>query len=145
MTINAHDAHGNDINGAVNLTFSGAGSIGTYNPTVTNNAGTAINFGNTTAITFTNGVSTAGGVMTLYKAGTVGIVVSDGSGHVASLSVTVTRAGASKLAFTQSPSNTVAGVAFATQPQVTVQDQYGNTVTTDTSNVTISVTGGGER
>jgi osmotically-inducible protein OsmY len=49
---------------------------------------------------------------------------------------------ASKLAFTQTPRDTVAGVAFASQPQVTVQDQYGNTVTTDTSNVAISVTGG---
>ena len=44
--------------------------------------------------------------------------------------------------FTQSPGNTVAGVAFAAQPQVTVQDQYGNTLTGDSSNVTIAVTGG---
>jgi hypothetical protein len=49
---------------------------------------------------------------------------------------------AKRLAFTQSPGNAVAGAAFASQPQVTVQDQYGNTVTTDTSSVTITVTGG---
>ena len=49
---------------------------------------------------------------------------------------------ASKLAFTQSPGNTGAGAALAPQPQVTVQDQYGNAVSTDSSNVTISVTGG---
>ena len=54
----------------------------------------------------------------------------------------ITPAAANRLAFTQSPGNTVAGVAFASQPQVTVQDQYGNTVTTDSSSVTITVTGG---
>jgi hypothetical protein len=56
--------------------------------------------------------------------------------------VTISAGAAAKLAFTQSPGNTVAGVVFASQPRVTVQDQYGNTVTTDTSNVTITVTGG---
>ena len=56
--------------------------------------------------------------------------------------VIVSTGAASKLSFTQSPGNTTAGVAFATQPQVTVQDQAGRTVTTDSSNVTIAVTGG---
>ena len=56
--------------------------------------------------------------------------------------VTVASGAANKLSFTQSPGNTIAGVAFASQPQVTVQDQYGNTVTADSSNVTLAVTGG---
>ena len=91
------------------------------------------------------GVATFG-TCAITTAGTYTLTATDGTlTSAVSGSFTIGPAGASKLAFTQSPSNTVAGVAFATQPQVTVQDQYGNTVTTDTSNVTISVTGGGER
>ena len=89
------------------------------------------------------GVATFG-TCAITTAGTYTLTATDGTlTSAVSGSFTIGPAGASKLAFTQSPSNTVAGVAFATQPQVTVQDQYGNTVTTDTSNVTISVTGGG--
>src|SRR5207249_9137950 len=47
-----------------------------------------------------------------------------------------------KLIFTASPGNTTAGVAFSTQPKVTVQDSIGNTVTSDTSAVTLSITSG---
>jgi hypothetical protein len=149
LTITAKDAAGITVTtyiGSHNLTFSGANSIGAFTPTVTNSGGAATNFGLATAISFARGIATvsgtSNGVMTLYKAETVSIVVSDGSGHVASLSVTVSRAAANKLAFTQTPGSTVAGVAFASQPQVTVQDQFGNTVTTDSSSVTIAVTSG---
>ena len=48
---------------------------------------------------------------------------------------------AAKLAFTTAPSPaTTSGIAFATQPIVTVQDSAGNTVTTDTSSVTLTMT-----
>ena len=52
---------------------------------------------------------------------------------------TVNAAGAAKLAFTQQPSNSTGGVAFGTQPKVTVQDAFGNTVTSDTSSVTLAI------
>ena len=59
------------------------------------------------------------------------------SGGVTTISdVTFVVAAASKLAFTTQPTNTaVAGVAIATQPIVTVQDAYGNTITTDSASV----------
>jgi sRNA-binding regulator protein Hfq len=149
LTITAKDSAGITLTtytGSHNLTFSGANSIGTFTPTVTNSSATAIPFGTATAISFAGGVATvsgaSNGAMTLYKAETVSIVVTDGSGHGASLLVTVSRAAANKLAFTQTPASTVAGVVFASQPQVTVQDQFGNTVTTDSSSVTIAVTSG---
>ena len=149
LTITAVDAAGNTVtgySGSHNLTFSGAGTIGSLSPTVTNSSGTAINFGTATAITFTNGVAAVStgpnGAMTLYKAETITVSVTDTSISGTSASITISAAAANKLSFTQSPSNTVAGVAFASQPVVTVQDQYGNTVTTDTSSVTIAVTGG---
>ena len=75
LTITALDAYGNTATtytGSQNLTFGGAATIGSFNPTVTSSAGAATNFGTATAITFTNGVATVSGanngVMTLYKA-----------------------------------------------------------------------------
>jgi hypothetical protein len=48
---------------------------------------------------------------------------------------------AAKLAFTTAASPaTTSGIAFSTQPVVTVQDEAGNTVTTDTSSVTLTMT-----
>ncbi|MFH1856057.1 MAG: SBBP repeat-containing protein [Candidatus Omnitrophota bacterium] len=44
-----------------------------------------------------------------------------------------------KLIFTTSPSDSVAGEVFLTQPVVTIQDEYGNTVTSATDAVTISI------
>jgi hypothetical protein len=88
------------------------------------------------------GVATFAGCK-IDKAGTYTLTATDGSlTSAVSGSFTISAGAAAKLAFTQSPGNTVAGVVFASQPRVTVQDQYGNTVTTDTSNVTITVTGG---
>ena len=46
---------------------------------------------------------------------------------------------AAKLAFTTPPSDSTAGAAFGTQPVVAVQDANGNTVTTDTSSVTLAL------
>ena len=127
LSITAIDPYGNTATGytgAHNLTFSGAGSIRTYNPTVTNNVGTAIDFGGTTAITFTNGVSSAGGVMTLYKAETAHLVVSDGS-HQGSLDVTVSPAGLSILSL--SAEKVVVRPGATDQLTIRAIDTYGNT------------------
>ncbi|HEY5473191.1 MAG TPA: hypothetical protein VIK32_08370, partial [Candidatus Limnocylindrales bacterium] len=64
LTITAKDAAGITVTtytSSQNLTFSGAGTIGSFSPTVTNSSGTATVFGTATAISFTNGVSTLGG------------------------------------------------------------------------------------
>ncbi len=74
LTVTAKDSAGITVTaytGSHSLTFAGANAIGTYNPTVSNNAGTATNFGSATAISFTNGVATvsgaSNGVMRLYQ------------------------------------------------------------------------------
>jgi hypothetical protein len=54
----------------------------------------------------------------------------------------ITPGAASKLAFTPSPTGSTGGIAFATQPKVTVQDQNANTVTGDSSSVTLAITSG---
>lgn len=44
-----------------------------------------------------------------------------------------------KLAFTQQPSNSTGGVAFSTQPQITIQDSCDNTVTGATDSITLAI------
>src|SRR5207302_1205734 len=51
--------------------------------------------------------------------------------------------GATKVAFTTQPGNGTSGSALGPQPVVTVQDANGNTVTTDTSTVTLALVGAG--
>ena len=63
------------------------------------------------------------------------------SGLTAAVSTSFTIYGpASRLAFATSPSSSTGGTAFATQPVVTVQDASGNTVTSSTASVTLSIT-----
>jgi hypothetical protein len=51
----------------------------------------------------------------------------------------VTVGPAAKLGFTQQVAGAKAGIAFTTQPKVAVQDAGGNTVTTDTSSITVAI------
>ncbi len=53
--------------------------------------------------------------------------------------VVITVGTASKLAFTTQPGSSTGGIAFPVQPQVTVQDVFGNTVTSDASSVTLAL------
>jgi hypothetical protein len=54
--------------------------------------------------------------------------------------VTITAGAASTLAFITSPSDSIGGVAFASQPVVAVQDAGGNKVTTSGAPVTLTIT-----
>ena len=47
-----------------------------------------------------------------------------------------------QLVFTIQPGAATAGSAFVTQPTVTIEDAGGNTVTTDTSSITLSIASG---
>jgi signal peptidase I len=60
-----------------------------------------------------------------------------------STSFTISAGTATKLVFTTSPSNAARGVAFATQPVVTVQDAEGNVVTSSGISIDLSITSGG--
>src|SRR5260370_12599588 len=117
----------------------------------------------TVTLSITSGTPTSGGPGTLSgcsQSETSGVVTFSGctintSGtayklHATDASLTatdstafnLTAAPASKLVFTTQPSNSTGGVAFATQPKVTVEDTFGNTVTADSSTVTLSITSG---
>jgi trimeric autotransporter adhesin len=96
----------------------------------------------------TNPVAASSGVATFAgcKVDIVGtgyrLHAADGSLAIADSSAfNITPGTASKLVFTTSPSSSTGGVAFGTQPVVTVEDAAGNVVTGDSSNVTLSITG----
>jgi hypothetical protein len=133
LTVTAKDASNNTVTaytGDKSLTFSGASTIGSNHPTVSDKTGAAVSFGTVETITFASGVATVqtggkNGVMTLYKAEPASIVVSDGSiNNGSGLSVTVKAAGAKSFTV-PTPSEQEAGVAF--NVTLTAFDQYGNT------------------
>ncbi|MHB8059956.1 MAG: RCC1 domain-containing protein, partial [Gaiellaceae bacterium] len=133
LSITAVDPFGNTATGYTgshNLTFSGAGSIRTYDPTVTNSAGAAIDFGAATAINFTNGVATVAGanngVMRLYKVQTAHIVVSDGS-HDNGSGLEITPIAGAMDNLSLAAEKVVVRPGAPDQLTVRAIDQYGNT------------------
>lgn len=134
LTITAKDSAGNTVTaygGDQTLTFGGASSIGANQPTVTSKTGTAVAFGTGETITFTNGAATvsgsSNGVMTLYKAETANVTVSDGT-HSGALPVTVSAAAAAGITATGgSGQSATVSTAFTNPLSATVTDGYGNT------------------
>jgi hypothetical protein len=148
LTITAQDAYGNVATayaGSKNLTFSGAAVIGTNKPTISNSSGAAIAFGTATAIVFSAGVastsSSNNGVMTLYKAESPNIAVSDGTitSAAAPLAVTVAPAEATKFVLTAATATPTAGATD--NLTATAQDTYGNTATSYTGAKSITFSG----
>src|SRR5207237_6426585 len=79
----AHDAYGNvatGYSGDHDLTFAGGlASPNATAPTVTDKIGAPVAFGGGTTVTFTSGVSTAGGAMRLTKSAAQSITASAAS------------------------------------------------------------------
>jgi hypothetical protein len=151
LTTTAQDTYGNTATaytGAKSLTFTGgsASPSGT-SPTVADSAGTAVNFGSATPISFTSGVasvsSSKNGVMKLSRAGATSVTVSDGSiSNPTPLAVTVSPGAASRWGLTgiavsagtlASPclftcTLTGLGNSGTVSAKVAVTDSVGNTV-----------------
>jgi hypothetical protein len=73
--------------------------------------------------------------------GTYQLVATDGSlTSATSVAFTISVGPAAKLAFTTSPTDSFASGAFYSQPVVVVQDAGGNTVTSNSSSVTLVIT-----
>jgi hypothetical protein len=172
LTITAKDTYGNtatSYTGDKTLTFGGASTIGTNNPTVSDKNGVARNFGVSTTITFTNGVATVSGsnngVMKLYKAETALITVSDSTiNNNPGLSVTVSPAARvgivlSNITAAPSPALTCTGsvgslscssvnesnAAATLTAKISLADQYQNIVTNTTgSSITIDLATSGD-
>jgi hypothetical protein len=136
--VKTQDQFGNNtvVGLGANLTVTAALTTGsgTLQGTLGLDIGTGVGNGTVTYTDLRNDVAEAGKVITFSATGPTSAVTAG---------FTVSPAAASKLAMTGQPSaSTVAGVAFATQPIVTVQDAFNNTVTGDTSTVTLSLTTG---
>ena len=105
------------------------------------NTGTGTLACTTNPVTATAGVATfAGCKITVGTAGTFTLkATATGLTTATSASFTVAAGPATKVVFTASPASGTGGTAFATQPRVAVEDAGGNTVTTDTSSVTLAI------
>jgi sugar lactone lactonase YvrE len=132
VTVDVEDAYGNPASaysGNVTLTISSGKLLGT------------------TTVAASGGVATFNNLL-IDQAGSYTLTASAaGVGATATSNVfTVTTGAAAKLAFTAQPVNTLGARALA-NVVVAVEDQYGNTVTSDNSGVTLSlnaaVSGGG--
>jgi hypothetical protein len=109
VVVTATDAGGNTVTsytGSHSLTFGGASAGPTSGalPTVVNSSGSAIAFGSATALTFASGVSSVSGTagtLTLHKAETTSLTVTDGTlTNGAGFAVTVAPGTEAKLAWT---------------------------------------------
>jgi hypothetical protein len=149
LTITAQDGNDNTVTtytGSHNLVFSGAlESPSGTKPTVGNSGGTAVNFGSTTAITFTAGVakttsSTKNGVMKLYKSEVTSVKVSEGSvSSSPDLALTVATAATPKISLAVPTTTPVAGTT--NNLTITVSDAYGNPITTYTGSRDLTFSG----
>ena len=121
------DAGGNPVVGAgvsLDLT-SGTGTLSGTTTSSTNASGKA---------TFSN--------LSIDKTGSKQITASSGGLTVASTSFSVTPGAAATIAFTQQPSNAVAGATITPPVTIQVLDASGNLVTTSSAPVTLTLTSG---
>ncbi len=135
-TVSVDDAYGNLVTTATNsvtlasysdnaCTTSAAGTLGaTTNPLAASSGNATfagVNYGGTSGATIYIGAS-AGGLTSACSTG-----------------VSITPGNPAKLIFSTEPSTSgTAGVAFVTQPAVTVEDAYSNVVTSATNSITLA-------
>jgi hypothetical protein len=165
LTTTAQDAYGNTATGytgAKNITFAGAtASPSGALPTVVNSAGTVVNFGTATALTFTSGVATPAssknGFTKLNKVETAAITASDGTiSTSASLPLTVSAGAAARLAFSglTASAGTIGSPCFFTcavttlgnsgtiSAKLAVTDSVGNQISNSARTITVTATAG---
>ncbi|TMK59032.1 MAG: hypothetical protein E6G51_01635 [Actinobacteria bacterium] len=165
LTTTAQDAYGNTATGytgAKNITFAGAtASPSGALPTVVNSAGTAVNFGTATALSFTSGVATPAssknGFTKLNKVETASLTASDGTiSTSASLPLTVSVGAANRLAFSGLTASagvvgtpcfftcaiTTLGNSGTVKAKLAVTDSVGNQISNSARTITVTATAG---
>jgi hypothetical protein len=130
VTVDVEDADGNIVTSDdSDVTISLASGSGTLH--------------GTQVLEVVNGVATFSN-LSLDQAGSYTLEASDGSlSSVVSNSFNVAAGASSKLVFSQEPTDMVAGTAMSPSVTVEVVDQFGNVVSTDSSNVSLASSGPG--
>jgi hypothetical protein len=131
VTVVVQDAYGNTItsNNTTQITLA-----------IANNAGGGTLSG-TTTVTVASGVATFSN-LSIDKSGTGYTLLASATGLTSSTSgaFNITPGPAVKLGFSQQPTNTTAGAVFSPNLKASVQDSFGNTVTTNnTAQITLSM------
>jgi hypothetical protein len=130
VTVAVEDSNGNTV------------TSDTSTVTLTLSSGTFSGGSSTVSVAAVNGVATFGSLI-VNTAGSYTLAASDGSLTGATSSAfTVSPGAASKLAFLQQPTNATAGATISPPVTVAVKDANGNTVTSDTSTVTLTLSSG---
>ncbi len=138
------------LDAAGNLVTTGADASANVTLTLASGAGNLLG---TATVAASSGVATFSGLsfqVTGAKTLTASKADTSGSGgtvamHAVSNSFSITAGAATQLVFTIAPGGATAGANFAQQPQVSVQDAYGNLVTSGADStvlVTLSLTSG---
>jgi hypothetical protein len=134
FTTTLEDTFGNATTASTATTIGlGSSSTGTYE-FATTSGGTAV-----TSVTLPANTSSVVAYYGDNKSGSPTITATGTGLTSGTQSETVTAAAASKLAFTTQPAGAVHPNAFTTQPKVSIEDTYGNVVTTNTSSVTLAI------
>jgi hypothetical protein len=129
VTVTAEDQFGNPFTGDSSSTV-----------TLTLNGGTFVGGGNTATATVASGVATFSN-LAISAPGTYTLTAADGS-LTGATSNSFTIQTPTKLAFTRQPGNGTIGVPLSPPVTVAVEDASGNTVTGDSSTVTLTLNGG---
>jgi CSLREA domain-containing protein len=135
ITVTALDAGNN----------TATGYTGTVSFTESDNGAASSIPGNYTFVSADNGVHTFTNSVTLVTAGAQTVTATDtvtGSITGTSSNIYVSPGTATQVVFKTMPSSTAtAGVAFATQPVVAIEDQYGNVETSDSTDTVTAARG----
>jgi hypothetical protein len=120
-----------------NNTFTGDSSSSV---TLTLNGGTFVGGSTTTTMRLSSGVATFSN-LEISSAGTYSLTATDAA-LAGATSAAFTVAASSMLAFSQQPTQTVAGVAMSPAVAVAVENASGSVITTDSSTITLTLTHG---
>ncbi len=128
--VTAKDAGGNTVagyNGTVTLAIKAGSPAGTLSGCSGN---------------LVNGVTTFSGCKIDKVGSNFRLTATDGTRTVDTNTFNIAVGALAQIAFTQQPAGATAGTAFTTQPKVTAQDAGGNTITSYSGTVTLSITSG---
>jgi alpha-tubulin suppressor-like RCC1 family protein len=130
--VEVEDAFNNPVSG-INISFTATGGGGSLGAAVVSSGVTGL-----ASTSFTLGTTAGTNNNMLSVAGQTPLPGSNGPASL-SFQESATAASANKFAFTVQPSSATANTSIAPVIQVSVQDQYGNTVTSSSASISLAI------